>query len=385
MQVEFLDDEPELPAGGEDGRPPGAGRRTRGLLVPLGLAAVALVTVALVNRDSPAPHPAAAPSSDAGAPSGVVSRTVRADAPNPLGPELDLGGSDMPVVDAVASGQQVFVLLQSFRDGRLELRALDARTQRQTWSLAVAGIPFNALPFLHLVADPSGPRLWIVSEGAEPAPVRVFDTGTTARRPDIAVPATVYDTAVLGGHLYLATSAGVLAAAPGARRAVALPGPAGLVSAIAADPSRNRLLALDATSPAHVLVVTPGGQVRRAATLPSVGVPSIAVADGSIWLGAYSDTASVVVRLEPRTLTPVDVSPVSGLAGLGTRVTAGRSDLFVTSGAAPDIQAWCVDGTTGALLRSWTGLTGTISSSVGRVYAVTDAGVRTPPPGDCAG
>jgi hypothetical protein len=387
MQVEFLDDEPGPSGAGEDGPSPVARNSRRGVVVLLGLAAIVLVTVALVNRGGPSPHPAAAPSSGGVVTpsSAVAPRTLPADAPDPLGEQLDVGGTDAAVVDAIASGRQIFVLLQSIPDRAVELRALDARTRQQLWSLTVAGVPYQSLQFLHLVADPSGSRLWIVSEGAAPTPVRVFDTDAHVRRPDVAAPATIYDTAVLAGHLYLATSVGVLNAAPGARRAVPVPGPAGLVSAIAADPSRDRLLALDASSPVHVLAVTPGGQVRRAATLTSVGVASIAVVNGSIWLGGYSDSGAAVVRLDPQTLTPVDVSAVSGLTGFGTRVTAGRSDLFVTSGAAPVIQAWCVAGATGAVLRSWTGLTGTISSSGGQIYVVTDVGVRTPIPGDCAG
>jgi hypothetical protein len=385
MQVEFLDDEP--PAGHRDLPQPAAHPARRAVIALLCLAVAALVAVVLVNRDHSASRRAVASSGAAtGVPAtGAVPSAAPAVADGVLGAALDLGGTDLDVLDGVASGAHLYLLLHSIRDDAVLVRALLLSTRQPSWSVTLGDVPFNALPFLHLVADPSGARLWIVSEGTEPAPVRVVATAGPARGPDVAVPATVYDTAVLAGHLYLATSAGVMDVVPGAQHAVALAGRTGLVTAIAADPARNRLLALDATSPVHVLAVTPGRGVRGAATLPSIGVSSIAVVAGSIWLGGYSDTGSVVVRLAPAALTPVQVSPVSALTGPGTRVVAGHADLFVTSGAAPAAQGWCVDGRDGSVLASWTGLAGPLSSAGGRVFALTDSGVRVAAPGDCRG
>ena len=383
MRVEFLDDEP--PAD-DHGAPAAAGHRARRAVITLlCLAVAALVTVVLVNRDHGTPRLGAAPTSAEITATGAVPSAGPTIADGTLGTALDVGSTDLNVLDAVASGSHLYLLLNSFRVDTVLVRALDLATDRASWSVNVGGVPFTTLPFLHLVADPSGARLWVVSEGSEPAPIRVIDTARPARGPDVAVPATIYDTAVLDGHLYLATSAGVLDVAPGASRAAALNGRTDLVTAIAADPARGRLLALDATSPVHVLAVTPGAGVRAAATLPSVGVSSIAVVAGSIWLGGYSDTGSVVVRLAPDSLSPVDVSPVSGLAGPGTRVVAGQTDLFVTSGAAPAAQGWCVDGRSGSVLTAWTGLAGTPSSAGGRIFALTDSGVRAAAAGPCRG
>lgn len=380
MQVEFLDE----PPAGRDPAPAGRGAR-RFVIVLLCLAVVVLVAAVLINRDHPAQRHGAAATTAGITPSAPVASTTPTGPGGTLGAALDVGSSDLAVLDAVASGTHVYLLLHSFRDDAVLVRALRLPAEQVAWTLPLAGIAFNALPFLHLVADPSGTRLWVVSEGTEPAPVRVIDTAGPARAADVAVPATIYDTATLDGHLYLATSAGVLGVAPGARRALALPGRTGLVTAIAADPARGRLLALDAASPVHVYAVTPGGGVHAAATLPSIGVSSIAVVAGTIWLGGYSDTGAVVVRLAPGTLSPVGVSPVSGLAGPGTHVVAGQADLFVTSGAAPAAQGWCVDGRSGSVLAAWTGLSGRLSSAAGRVYALTDSGVRVAARGDCAG
>jgi hypothetical protein len=383
MQVEFLDDEP--PADDHGAPAPAGHRARRGVIALLCLVVAALVAVVLVNRDHAAPRRGAAPTSAGITATGSVPSTTPTVADGALGAALDVGSTDLNVLDAVASGSHLYLLLNSFRVDSVLVRALDLTTDRASWSVNVGAVPFTALPFLHLVADPSGARLWVVSEGSEPAPIRVIDTARPARGPDVAVPATIYNTAVLGGHLYLATSAGVLDVAPGASHAAALNGRTDLVTAIAADPARGRLLALDATSPVHVLAVTPGAGVRAAATLPSVGVSSIAVVAGSIWLGGYSDTGSVVVRLAPDSLTPVDVSPVSGLAGPGTRVVAGQTDLFVTSGVAPAAQGWCVDGRSGSVLTAWTGLAGAPSSAGGRVYVLTDSGVRAAAHGACDG
>ena len=205
-----------------------------------------------------------------------------------------------------------------------------------------------------LVADEAHRRIWVVQSVGSIWGAYEYDSATLEQISAQKVGGRVNGAAVLAGDLYVDTNYGVFRIVrpdTGPRDATPLPGG----RAIAADPSRGRLLVL----------ALDGGRTQVRAERPSAQRPdvvahspvfgrgSLAVVDGHIWAGGEGSRGAVLVQLDPRTLAPVGHSRLEAEVGSGAVIVAvGRQDLLVRSEAGGD-ELWCVDGGSGAVRQKW--------------------------------
>jgi hypothetical protein len=222
-----------------------------------------------------------------------------------------------------------------------------------------------------LVADPAGHRVWLVRLGPASMRVTTYDRWGPERESSFGNGSVANDAAVLDGSLWVDTDGGVQRVSSGATGGsmddTGMPGG----YAITADPSRHRLLLVDYDSGLpRIRVQDPG----RAAAVGSVSAPfgkgELVVVGGRIWAAGYSSTGAVLARLNPRTLRPVQHSPLESYLGPGAIVAAiGSRDLIVRSGAGGQAM-WCIDARDGTVQHVWSEISGS-------VVVVPDGGART--------
>jgi len=228
-----------------------------------------------------------------------------------------------------------------------------------------------------LVLDADADRLWVLGLVAQAAQLLEFNAGKMLPLHHVVVRAAVQDAAAMDGHLYLATSVGLADLAPGAAGTTLLPAVHGAVSAVAADPVRNRLIVLDASTPGAVVVVSAG----RAGTRRTFGdliKGSIAIVGDEIWVGGYGGGIrggyrALVARLDPVTLAPVQTSSIA-LRVDRVDVSPGARDIWVTTGA---VGVWCIDAVDGTILERWPSASAPVTSGLGGAYVI-DAGLVVP-------
>lgn len=344
--IEFLPESVDNDAAGEllSGSPGRPGRLTivGGVVVVCALVA-AIATLANPGGGAPVGSaPAAAPSATAPA-------TAVADGQLPRLP----GVPRRPVHGLALLGRSTWVLE---RDGLHVLRlgrrpaAVAVPGRQQDWETA------------RLTVDRSAGVVWLVSQRrawAYTPDTRTVFAGTV---PPFS------DAAALGGKLYLAAGSELVEAGPGVgrpRQIFEAPGP---LAAVAADPTRHRLLVAYQNGPSRVFALRPTGngaaRVLRAATVRSINA-TIAVAAGAIWLAGFSTGAGALLRLDPRTLRPDRrFAHLRSLGSGGVLVAAGSTSVWVREGiGGPDLR--CVDARTGAQAQVWT-LDGLVASTAGR-------------------
>lgn len=236
-----------------------------------------------------------------------------------------------------------------------------------------------------------GSTLWAVGAGINQA--FAFDARTLRPQRQVMVGSPVSGAVALGGHLYVASGSGIEDIAPGATSATALVG-APRADALAADPSRHRLLSLRFDyrgGSARLLAYRPGtGRAGTSAPLPfSAG--NLAVTAGAIWAGGSGATGGsdgvgprdVLVRLDPASLRPIpDGTPESVAAA--QLVAAGGSVIWARPSADAG-QLWCVDARSGRLLQRWPDALGVVGSWSGTAFLLTGSGVTRLPLDGCRG
>lgn len=352
-EVEFFTDDASVAGSDEDAVDFGTRPVPRWALVACVLVAVAFVTT-VVTRSHPtattaqpkqSSPPVAAPHSVA-----IVGE---------LGPALQLGGSAADALDTVLHGDLLYVL-------RPTGVAVVNLTTRRVDTLPLTGeIPVAEQSSARLLLDPDADRLWVLDVGVRATHLVEFNATRMLWIRQLTVYLAVRDEAAMDGHLYLATSTGLADLAPGATQTVALPGAYGAVSAVAADPARDRILALDVSTPYTVVVVSRRGVATRR-TFGFLVKGSIAVVRDAIWVGGYDGRAlggyhAVVARLDPTTLAPVQTSAVA-LQVDRLVVSAGARDIWVST-SGPGL--WCVDASTGNVLENWPSTAAPVTSEVG--------------------
>lgn len=77
------------------------------------------------------------------------------------------------------------------------------------WVVAADGAVAAAQSSARLLLDPSDGRLWVIERGVRPARLLEFDAATLRPTRDVTVDVAIRDAAVMYGHLYLASSAGL--------------------------------------------------------------------------------------------------------------------------------------------------------------------------------
>jgi hypothetical protein len=332
----------------------------------------ALVAAIFIGIIATRPDPTAGPKEST--PPTVVSTGDPADAGR-VGPVLHLDGP-ADAREIVIHRDQLFVL----RDGGVSVVAL--ASGRVNWMPLRGPYSVPANGSTRLLFDADADRLWVVAMGARTAQLVEFNASRmlAVRRVDVNL--VVLDATAMDGHVYLGTSTGLADLAPGAAQPVVLPGTRGVIGAVAADPARNRVLALDLALDARVpatkvVAVTTRGVVSRRA-FGDLADPGLAVVGDAIWVGGNDGRHSVIARLDPQTLARVQTSPV---APEGDRIDVwpGTDDVWV-SGTGPGL--WCIDADTGDIRQHWPSETGPVTSQrghgpvqsrTGRAYVI-DAG-----------
>jgi len=320
-----------------DTRPPRPGRRWRQALVGLVvLAAVGALVVARSGDDgSPGP-------SQPSSPPPVVTT-----APAPSASTIP-GVITSPDVAFTRIGNTVYAVDNGV------LITVDLQTGlRRTWPPVPEGDRYA------LLADPSGRTVWLVAATDTRTVVESLNASTLEVGGQARFPSPYLDAAGLGGFLYVGTAAGVSVVGTGGG-SIRYPAPAlgGKPLALAADPTRNRVLVTVIKKGPIAIGAWPAFE-RRPETLTRspVGKGDLVAAGGRIWAAGFGQHA-VLVRLDPRTLRVVRHSPLEGeLGNGGVIVDAGTRHLLVRPGeTASDL--WCIDAGSGAVVRHWGGAAG---------------------------
>jgi hypothetical protein len=229
-----------------------------------------------------------------------------------------------------------------------------------------------------LVSD--GPHLWLVGLGqlhrvyrVDPATLRL-ELGSVLPRTRVVLAA-----AALDGHLYLATGSAVYDLAPAASHVTAVPGLGG-ASALAADPSRHRLLLLGWHSGTNsgVRAYRPADGLISPVKPVGFGKGGLITAAGRVWAGGFGTAAgggAVLERLDPHTLHRAATSPLAGQLGPGAVLAAaGGRVIWVRSGGGSGA-LWCVSATTGRAEQHWADVLGAIVSRPGAAYVASGSRV----------
>ncbi|MDT4937485.1 MAG: hypothetical protein QOG80_1156, partial [Pseudonocardiales bacterium] len=148
------------------------------------------------------------------------------------------------------------------------------------------------------------------------------------------------------------------------------------VSALAADPVRDRLLVLASAPSPRIFALAPDGRPLRAVAL-QVGNADLAVTGSNIWLTGSGPRGAVVGLLDPATLRPGRNLAIAGQLGRGALLAAvGDQSLWLRRPDANRDVLWCTDATSGPIASWWT-MPGTVASGNGVAFVANGAVVST--------
>ena len=323
-----------------DTRPPRPGRRWRQVLI--GVVALAAVGALVVARSGEDGSPASSRPS--------TRPPLVTTAPAPSSPSVTPGVVNSPAVAFARTGPVVWAV-----DGDV-LITVDWQTgRRREWPATVPPADSYAL-----LTDGAANVLWLVAASESRVVVEAIDpTGgyQTFRR---VFRAQFMGAAALYGRLYLGTTAGVsLIGVPGELEPVR-PVLGGQPLAMTADPGRGRILATVIKKRSIAIGAWSDGRRRPdVVTTSPIGKGNLVVAGGRIWAAGFGQHA-VLVRLAPRTLRVVRHSPLErDLGSGGAIVDSAARHLLVRSGTNTGSDLWCIDATSGAIVRHWGSAPGT--------------------------
>ena len=359
-EVEFFTDDGPVFAADEDAVDFGRGQVPRwAIVVACALALIAVLSVA-VSRSHPKPAHVA------------VDKPVTVDdTVSEFGPALRFDGGGADALDALIHGNRLYVL----RTGAISVVDLptgDVQSLPLTGEYSIA-----AHSSARLVFDADADRLWVLAPGSGSATVLEINAGRMLPIRHVTMHSVVRDAAAMGGHLYVATPAGLADLSPGASTATLLPAVHGAVVAVAADPARDRLLVLDAATPGSVVVVS-AGRSRVRGHFAELSNASIAIVGHEIWVGGFGRggegrSRAIVARLDPVTFAPLQSSQVAAQVGQVV-VSPGTRDVWLSTNT-PGL--WCVDAGTGHIRQHWPSGTVPVTSQLGAAYAI-EAGSVVP-------
>jgi hypothetical protein len=277
---------------------------------------------------------------------------------NAAGDVVDIGPAT--ALDLAMSKTQLYVLTSN----PSRLAQVDSRSGITTLQV---GAPPGAE---HVYADPSGRMAWVVADNV----VYAFDGRTLEGAGQIELSRRVSTAAALDGRLYIATDHGVyeMTAPPYYTAASAsarlLPGYSGqVVQALAADPSRHRLLAVTSS---YVLLEVSTRGVRLIRQLLTQLPQSIAVTRSGIWAVGFGIAGgSRIARIDRATLRITPVGSGDPEAPQGASGWPG-ADVFWVKDAYDDALT-CRDGRSGAIVATLSGIEGPVLSAHGAAYAIT--------------
>ncbi|MGH8962074.1 MAG: hypothetical protein ACRDWT_12955 [Jatrophihabitantaceae bacterium] len=262
------------------------------------------------------------------------------------------------------------------------LRAVDTRTDRV---LGEATVPYasgavSTIPQLAL--DPAASLAWVVTARAAVTHLIEYRLPSLLVLRDVPWLLAVRSAAAFAGHLYLSTDLGTADLAPGGLPRL-VPGLSGAVGTVVADPSRGRVIAMDLGYPTELWTYRSGGKVVQSPHLLQLADGSISVVAGRIWVAGADGAVPRMLRLDPRTLTPMARAVLPTAFGTTASIVSTGSHVLWLRGA-PAAALWCVDAGNGRAVQSWA-VDGTVASSTGVAYLGTGVGVMPLPLSGCGG
>lgn len=281
-----------------------------------------------------------------------------------------------PVLDIAVAGSSLYVLQPA------RLTVLDVHTFRELDHTELPNPTLAGYP--KIVPDPTGRRVWIVTNTDAAAQIAELD-GRTLNVLNTTSSASGVDYATaMDGVLYFTSSAGISALAPNDLTPVVVvkerfTGP------LVADPQRHRLLTVRFGQPPDVTAVSVTGQALAGGPL-HMTKGDVVVTGDTVWEVGYGDNGAVLRTLDPATLreNSADLDPASQLGPGAVVVSAGRATLWMRSGGGnseADV-LWCRDAH-GEVVSWWTA-PGRVAAAQGVVFVADNGTVRAlRPVGNC--
>jgi len=204
--------------------------------------------------------------------------------------------------------------------------------------------------------------LWTVAVRGAASDLVAYDPLFLTVRARAKLDAAVMAATSIQGTLWMTTPSGLYRLPVGAKAASRVADVDGQLRAIAADPTRGRVLVSAGDMPAAIVSVDAVTTKVLARTSVQLGKLSIAANGTGVWIGGYGngDTPRVM-RLDPRTLKPSGGSPVANQVGPGATVWNGHQSVWVLSGGNESLV--CVNAASGRVLARWSGVSGPVVST----------------------
>lgn len=295
--------------------------------------------------------------------------------------------STAPTPPPVLGAEVVDLVLAGDREWKLTGRALSLLRDGQT--VRSVGLDFLQLPTSSaplLAVDQSRDIVWLVVANAVPTRIIQFDSRSLRPIETLTWKQVVYGAAAFDGYLFLANDLGLAEVTMSSMRPHFVPGMRGAIGPIAADLVHHQLIALDESDPMAVWRYRHGQRPLEAPTRIPLGMGSLAVTDGQIWVGGYGPRGAMLYRLDPRTLRPVwDVSLPEFDPGAAL-IAAGRHVIWVRAEDRSSDLFACLDAVTGRIEQRFH-LSGVdrVASTTRVGVVATGQGVLPLTMGDCAG
>lgn len=234
-----------------------------------------------------------------------------------------------------------------------------------------------------IVLDPTSAQVWLVGPDGDGGRATGYDDHGRRSFAQVHLPVPILAAAALDGRLWMATPQGVFVASrESASRATRLPGFSGEVETIAADPGRDRLLAI---SNDYELLTVDASGVRVVRRLRTVLPSSIAVVGDRIWLIGFGAPATTRMGLlDPRTLRTTPVGHGDPDAPQGAEGWPGDSVIWTQDAYGSALI--CRDAGDGHIVGTFPGIAGPVVSRDGMAYAMNGGFVlRIPTNRSCPG
>ncbi len=223
-------------------------------------------------------------------------------------------------------------------------------------------------------ADPATGTIFAVTIGTSPTRILEFPSaGAPLAHPlrDITWDVSVRSAASLDGRIVFTTPLGAYQLTPSLSVPTPIPGVAGAVGDVVADPAQHRFILADLGEPAQLWTFD-GTTVTDLPKYLDVDNASLAVIGGrQIWIAGTWHGHAVLTSLDPRTLLPS--APVGQQRSFGEQAQiVGTGDHVVWVRAAGTVETYCVDAFTGANMSQLIAA-GPMTSTAGQ-FAVVGGG-----------
>ena len=291
-------------------------------------------------------------------------------------------GSPFPIgptaaVDVAVFGGHIYAL----QAGRIA--QVDPLTRQVTAQASVPGT--TDASSLRLVTDPVHRLIWVLTLYTPDTLVSEFDAGALTLLRSVRWRQPLADATTLAGSLYFTSIAGLAVWHADAPAPQLIAGMGTHRDAVAADPTRNRLLLVD--DGRDLSSYRPGG---TASVSTPVSAPvmkgDLVVVRGAIWFVGFAVTGTAVVApVDPVSLRLGHNAGVVVDLGLGAELAGvGDSVVWVRNGAGTGA-LWCVDARDGKVWTSWGNAPGNVASTSRAGYLATGFALVPLIMGDCPG